>query len=67
MELGLEVDAPAAMVMGGGDGVGGLGAIATSVIHTLSKELERSQASSSDFFRQPFFLPAFLPFMGCIN
>lgn len=45
VELGLEVDAPAAMVMGGGDGVGGLGAIASAVIHTLSKELERSQVS----------------------
>lgn len=44
-ELGLEADTPAAMVMGGGDGVGGMGAIATAVIETLSKELERSQVS----------------------
>lgn len=50
MELGLEVDAPAAMVMGGGDGVGGLGAIASAVIQTLSKELERSQVSFLDLF-----------------
>lgn len=33
------------MVMGGGDGVGGMGAIATAVIETLSKELERSQVN----------------------
>lgn len=31
------------MVMGGGDGVGGMGAIATAVIETLAKELDRSQ------------------------
>lgn len=31
------------MIMGGGDGVGGMGAIATSVIETLGKEIERSQ------------------------
>ncbi|CAN0489543.1 unnamed protein product, partial [Hapterophycus canaliculatus] len=42
-ELGLEAGAPAAMVMGGGDGVGGMGAIATAVIETLAAELERSQ------------------------
>ncbi|CAN0220351.1 unnamed protein product, partial [Laminaria digitata] len=42
-ELGLELDAPVAMIMGGGDGVGGMGAIAAAVIQTLGKELERSQ------------------------
>lgn len=31
------------MVMGGGDGVGGMGAIAAAVIRTLGKELESSQ------------------------
>ena len=44
-ELGLEVDAPTAMVMGGGDGVGGMGAIATAVIDTLARELDQCQAS----------------------
>lgn len=48
-ELGLEADAPVAMVMGGGDGVGGMGAIAAAVINTLGKELDRSQVR--DFFR----------------
>ncbi|CAM9769997.1 unnamed protein product, partial [Ascophyllum nodosum] len=43
-ELGLEVDAPTAMVMGGGDGVGGMGAIATAVIDTLARELDQCQA-----------------------
>ncbi|CAM9342639.1 unnamed protein product [Pylaiella littoralis] len=42
-ELGLEAGPPVAMVMGGGDGVGGMGAIATAVIKTLAKELDRSQ------------------------
>ncbi|CAN0052001.1 unnamed protein product [Ectocarpus sp. 12 AP-2014] len=42
-ELGLEAEPPVAMVMGGGDGVGGMGAIATAVIKTLAEELERSQ------------------------
>lgn len=42
-ELGLEAEAPVAMVMGGGDGVGGMGAIAAAVIKTLAKELEQSQ------------------------
>lgn len=56
MELGLEADAPVAMVMGGGDGVGGLGAIASAVIHTLSKELERSQVSVWGLFSLFWFL-----------
>lgn len=42
-ELGLEAALPTVMVMGGGDGVGGMGAIAVAVIETLAAELERSQ------------------------
>lgn len=48
-ELGLEAEAPVAMVMGGGDGVGGMGAIAAAVIKTLAKELERSQVMHLSF------------------
>ena len=37
------------MVMGGGDGVGGMGAIAAAVIKTLAKELEQSQVIDAIF------------------
>lgn len=36
------------MVMGGGDGVGGMGAIAAAVIEALARELEHSQVRKDD-------------------
>ncbi|CAM9816353.1 unnamed protein product [Phaeothamnion confervicola] len=43
VELGLDPEAPAALVVGGGDGVGGLAAVARAVIAELGRQIKPMQ------------------------
>ena len=41
-------DSPAVMIMGGGDGIGGLGTIARAIVETLAEKVDQSQVGAKE-------------------